>query len=104
MRHPEKGLWPPQVIKTSALKDEGLSDLTDALVEHRQFLDEHGIIRQNFKDRILFKIKSHIDENVLNTFWTQANKTQLDQAMNTENVMSILPGKIVDSLLKDEAN
>ncbi|MBT4035343.1 MAG: methylmalonyl Co-A mutase-associated GTPase MeaB [Candidatus Marinimicrobia bacterium] len=103
MRHPEKGQWPPQVIKTSALKDEGISNLTDALVEHRQFLDEHGIIRQNFRDRILFKIKSHIDENVLHKFWTQERRTQLDQAMTTENVMSILPGKVVDTLLKDEA-
>ena len=103
MRHPEKGLWPPQVIKTSALKDEGISALTTALEAHRNFLDEHGIIRQNFRDRIQFKITSHIDENVLHRFWTPQRRTLLDQAMTTENVMSILPGKIVDSLLKDEA-
>jgi LAO/AO transport system kinase len=103
MRHPEKGLWPPQVIKTSALKDEGITTLTDALVEHRQYLNEHGIIRQNFRDRILFKIKSHIEENVLHTFWSEERRKLLDQAMTTDSVKNILPGKIVDSLLKDEA-
>jgi LAO/AO transport system kinase len=102
MRHPEMGVWPPQVIKTSALKDEGISDLTTALTQHRTFLDEHGIIRQNFRDRILFKIKSHIDENVLRSFWTPEKKHLLDQAMTVENVRGILPGLIVDSLLKDE--
>mgnify|MGYP002640243588 FL=1 len=102
MRHPEKGLWPPQVIKTSALKDEGITALTDALEQHREFLDEHGIIRQNFRDRIQFKIKSHIDENVLHKFWTPHRRALLDQSMATENVMNILPGKIVDSLLRDE--
>ncbi len=102
MRHPEKGLWPPQVIKTSALQDEGITDLTTALIEHRQFLDEHGIIRQNFRDRIQFKIQSHIDENVLHSFWTQGRARQLDQAMATEKVRNILPGKIVAALLNDE--
>ncbi len=98
MRLPEKGLWPSQVIKTSALKEEGISDLMDAMVEHRQFLDEQGIIRQNFRDRILFKIKSHIEENVLRSFWTADRMTHLEQAMSIDNVMDILPGKIVDTL------
>ena len=103
MRHPEKGLWPPQVIKTSALQDEGISALTDALEEHRQFLDEHGIIRQNFRDRIMFKIKSHIEENVLHKFWTKDRQVLLKEAMTSVNVKDILPGKIVDSLLKGKA-
>ncbi len=103
MRHLEKGLWPPQVIKTSALQDEGITDLTNALVEHRQFLDEHGIIRQNFRDRIMFKIKSHIEENVLYKFWTEDRQVLLEEAMTSVNVKDILPGKIVDSLLKGEA-
>jgi len=103
MRPPEHGLWPPQVIKTSAIKDEGISDLTDALVEHRQFLDQHGIIRQNFRDRILSKIRSHIEENVLNNFWTVDRQKILDQALSTENFRGILPGHIVDSILKGDA-
>ncbi|MCF7826698.1 MAG: methylmalonyl Co-A mutase-associated GTPase MeaB [Candidatus Marinimicrobia bacterium] len=103
MRPPEIGLWPPQVIKTSAIKDEGITDLTDALVEHRQFLQQHGIIRQNFRDRILSKIRSHIDENVLDNFWTVARQKILDQALSSENIRGILPGQIVDSILKGEA-
>jgi len=100
MRHPEKGLWSPQVIKTSALQDEGISKLTNALVEHRQFLGQHGIIRQNFKDRILLKIKSHIEEHVLHEFWTTERQHQLNEAMAAENVMGTLPGKIVKTLLE----
>lgn len=101
MRHPEKGLWPPQVVKTSALQDEGINDLTTALGEHRQFLDEHGIIRENFRDRILSKIQSHIDDHVLTQFWTSHRKDLLKGSLTSESIRDILPGKIVDSLLDD---
>jgi len=99
MRHPEKGLWPPQVVKTSALQDEGISDLITAMLEHRLFLDEHGIIRQNFRDRVLTKIKSHIDEQTLRSFWNPERKLNLERSMNSDEVKGILPGKIVDSIL-----
>jgi len=101
MRHPEKGLWPPQVIKTSALQDEGIADLTVALLEHRKFLDQHGIIRQNFKDRILFKIKTHIQETVLHAFWNQERLKILDASLTTASMEGILPGNIVDQVLED---
>lgn len=101
MRHHEKGLWPPQVIKTSALQDQGITDLTAALLEHREFLNHHGIIRQNFKDRILYKIKSHIQENVLHSFWTSQRLSILDTSLSSESISGILPGNIVDELLKE---
>ena len=101
MRHTEEDLWSSHVIKTSALKDEGISDLMDVLSDHRQFLGEQGIIRQNFRDRILFKIKSHIDEIVLQDFWTIDRQILLDEIRTTEDIKGFLPGKLVDSLLSD---
>ncbi len=99
MRHSEEDLWSSHVIKTSALKDEGISDLMDVLSKHRQYLSEQGIIRQNFRDRILFKIKSHIEEVVLQDFWTLDRQTLLDDIRTTKDIKGFLPGKLVDSLL-----
>ena len=99
MRHPEHGIWSPQVIKTSALQDEGISDLTQALRSHQEFLSDHGIIRQNFKERVMAKIKMQIQETLLNEFWTPEKLAVLNDTLTVDNAKTVIPGDIVDSLL-----
>lgn len=99
MRHSEAGVWSPQIVKTNALKQEGISDLMNVLISHQQFLNEQGIIRQNFKDRIASKIRVHIEENVMRRFWTAEKLEILDKALSSDNVENLFPGKIVQNLL-----
>ncbi len=100
MRHPEDGQWAPRVVKTSALLGEGMSDLTDALTAHQKFLHEYGIIRQNFKDRTQTKIRAHIEEKILNDFWSQEKQDILSTLIVDDGILDVVPGKVVESILK----
>jgi len=102
MRHSQKGLWAPQVVKTSALQDEGTQDLMTALQRHRHFLKEHGIIKRNFRERITHKIRMHVNTQILNDFWTASRIERLEKATSHERISGILPGKIVETLLEPE--
>ncbi|NQV50754.1 MAG: methylmalonyl Co-A mutase-associated GTPase MeaB [Candidatus Marinimicrobia bacterium] len=99
MRPRVEGTWPPQVIKTSAIKGEGLTDLTSALREHQTFLERHGIIRQNFRDRVSAKILTHIGEQLSSRFWTAEKRGLLKKALAIENIQDLVPGKVVQTLL-----
>ena len=99
MRHPEQGLWTPQVVKTSALQAEGITELMDSLQAHQKFLKDHGIIRKNFNERIAAKIRKHIEQNILQEFWSPEKASALDQALAPENSQDFSPGRIVRALL-----
>ncbi len=100
MRETEADIWSPQVVKTSALQAEGIPELMELLLSHQDFLQQQGLMRQNFKDRILSKIKSHIEENVLQQFWTPEKQALLLQTLDSGDFNSWVPGEIVDNLLK----
>ncbi|MFI5340314.1 MAG: methylmalonyl Co-A mutase-associated GTPase MeaB [Candidatus Methylomirabilales bacterium] len=43
--------WRPRVLKTVAVKGEGVAELTEAILEHQAFLQEHQGRRQKSKER-----------------------------------------------------
>ncbi|MCF6238090.1 MAG: methylmalonyl Co-A mutase-associated GTPase MeaB [Candidatus Marinimicrobia bacterium] len=100
MRHPEEGIWSPEVLKTNALNAEGTATLMERLEAHQQFLLEQGIFRQNFKDRIIAKIRNHIDQHVMDQFWTAEKTDVLNGSMAKDDAGRIIPGQIVKKLLQ----
>jgi len=99
MRHPEEGLWPAQVVKTSALKDEGISDLSQALEAHQIFLTKHGVMEQNLKDRLRLKIKARVEDQILGQFWTSEKRNMLEKALGDSEKIRSAPGEIVKAIL-----
>ncbi len=99
MRPVADDVWSPQVIKTNALKAEGISDLMNTLIAHQNFLDKQGIIRRNFKDRIRSKIWNHIEERMSRQFWTTEKQAELNTAVSQDDLSVLVPGKIVENLL-----
>jgi LAO/AO transport system kinase len=99
MRHPEEGLWPAQVVKTSALKDEGIGDLSQALEAHQIFLTKHGVMEQNLKDRLRLKIKARIEDQILGQFWTSEKRNMLEKALGESEKIRLAPGEIVKAIL-----
>mgnify|MGYP002725522425 CR=1 FL=1 len=100
MRHSEDGAWLPRVVKTCAVQGEGIPDLAEVLSAHHVYLLEKGLMRKNFKDRIRSKITSKIAEKNHRQFWTTARQELLENALISDDIQDILPGKIVESLLK----
>jgi LAO/AO transport system kinase len=51
MRTKHDNDWEPPIIKTVAIKGEGITELVDAFWEHRQFLKESGKFDKHNVDR-----------------------------------------------------
>ncbi|MCF7808845.1 MAG: methylmalonyl Co-A mutase-associated GTPase MeaB [Candidatus Marinimicrobia bacterium] len=71
--------WTPQVVKTSALEQNGIADLMEALTQHRKHLMQAGQIKRNFRRRIEQRIRKYIDAHTLSTFWNDKRQSQFQQ-------------------------
>jgi LAO/AO transport system kinase len=52
----EDGWWPP-IIRTVAVRDEGIPELVDAIVSHREYLASTGQLEQRRRERALQSVR-----------------------------------------------
>ena len=50
--------WDPPIVRTSALRHEGIAELRDAVAEHRAFLDASGALQDKRRARLLREVES----------------------------------------------
>ena len=90
--------WKVPVIKTTANKSEGCSELADAIFTHKEYLLNKGKLEDFHLERRKKKIRSVTDEKILNTFWDE-NKEELLIKLSEQDIPVI---KAVQRLLESE--
>lgn len=62
MRSHTESSWMPKVVKTIANQSQGIEELVDALLEHRQFIQEDGSLAKRIEERELHFFHSLVKE------------------------------------------
>lgn len=61
-----KPYWRIPVLKTSALKDQGITQLVDAIQQHRQYLEESGMLANRAQRQVRSEVESLVLHAVMN--------------------------------------
>ncbi len=61
-----KTYWRIPVLKTSAIKDQGITQLVDAIQQHRQYLEESGMLANRAQRQVRSEVESLVLHAVLN--------------------------------------
>jgi LAO/AO transport system kinase len=69
--------WEQPVVLTSAVKDEGLTDLVGALDRHHQWLEESGELEQRRRRRLLERTREVVDRATRKWVWEETRAEQL---------------------------
>jgi LAO/AO transport system kinase len=64
--HRRQATWRIPVLKTSALKVQGISELTNAIQNHQVYLQESGLLAQRAQHQVQSEIQNLILQTVLN--------------------------------------
>lgn len=56
--HSEAGAWRPPIVKTSAVKSEGIDDLVAAIAKHRDWMTRHDVLAQRRRARAATEIEA----------------------------------------------
>ena len=70
-------IWEQPVVLTSAVKDEGLTDLVGALDRHHQWLEETGELEQRRRRRLLERTREVVDRATRKWVWEETRAEQL---------------------------
>ena len=70
-------MWIPPILKISALQDEGIERLKDAIERHREHLGEEGL-RTKREDRLRAFLRRIVEEELRRRLWDASGTALLD--------------------------
>ena len=74
--------WNPTITKTCAISGLGIDELSDRIIEHRDFIEKNDIKSDKMDERYVKAVKFFITESLTKKFWN-SNKT-LNQRLEKE--------------------
>jgi len=93
----DENTWMPKVIKTSALKNEGIEDLMKVIQEHQEWLKTENRLEERRKIRLKDRVKDLIADELDKNFWTEERYSFLESKINEENG-TLTPYKLAKEL------
>jgi LAO/AO transport system kinase len=97
--------WVPEVIKSIAIREEGISDIADGIDKHRQFLLTGKSLQQKRNERLLNRVRELTKDMIMSELWNEHRIIKLNNAIsdviNGKKLPADLAQDIIESYLQD---
>lgn len=103
LRPQDNSKWKPPILSTTAHHNIGVDILREKMEEHRQYLQEKGLMELKRETRVKSKIRSILQSQLLTDFWTPAKKKLFEEKITQVLNNKLSPYDLVNSLLKEKA-
>jgi LAO/AO transport system kinase len=97
--------WTPPVLRSVAVKSEGITDMIAALDRHFDYLEKSGTLGSRRRARLRERVVDVVHERVRNRLWHDAATNQwLDEQLPALEAGSTNPFDVADALLARSGN
>jgi LAO/AO transport system kinase len=97
--------WTPPVLSTVAVRDEGITELVEALDRHFRYLEESGTLRERRRMRLRERVVEVVEEKARRRLWTDARTNEwLEERLADLETGAATPFAIADDLLARSAD
>ena len=97
--------WTPPVLRTVGVKDEGISELVEALDRHFRYLEDSGTLRSRRRIRLRERVVEVVDAKTRARLWTDPATNQwVDERLPELESGTATPFAIADELLERSAD
>ena len=90
----------PKIVKTSAINNEGIVELMEAIEEHSDWLLSEEFIGSKRNIRLINRVKEIILEELNSEFWTDERRSLLENIASDNGNNADTPYKIIENLKK----
>jgi len=97
--------WTPPVLKTVAAKDEGITELVEALDRHFHYLERSGTLRERRRARLRERVVEVAEDRMRRRLWTDTDTNEwLDARLLALESGEATPFAVADALLARSAD
>lgn len=95
-----KNPWRIPIVKTSALKSEGIDQLVDALDQHRRYLIESGMLAQRAQRQIRSELQALVLQSVMNQLQSRVTEDEWNALIEEINERKRDPYSVASEVLE----
>jgi LAO/AO transport system kinase len=97
--------WTPPVLRTVAVKDEGIDELVAALDRHFRYLERSGRLRERRRARLRERVIEVVEDKTRRRLWSDATTNAwLEERLPELETGQATPFGIADALLARSAD
>jgi LAO/AO transport system kinase len=102
LRPQDSSKWKPPILSTAAHQNMGVDLVKEKMEEHRQYLQDNGLMLLKREARVKSKIRSILQSQLLTDFWTPGIKKLFEEKIPQVLDNKLSPYDLVNSLLKEK--
>ncbi len=92
--------WKPPILKTVANQAKGIAEVLDTIRKHRQFLTDHGALKDKQYQRMMEKLRALVRDELEAEFWTEKRQSLIRDKIEQVLHRKISPYELVEQLIK----
>jgi LAO/AO transport system kinase len=101
---PEDGGWRPQVVKTIALRGEGVPELIQAIASHRQHLETSQELARRNRIRLANELEHIVRDELMGRLLDQVDQASLTRLMAKVAARELDPYSAAQRLIKGDSH
>jgi len=82
LKPPSENKWEINVIKTIGIKNEGIEELLNEIIKHKNHLEDSGFLAEKRKNNLTKKILELVNNRLEVTFWDEKKKKFLEDNLS----------------------
>jgi LAO/AO transport system kinase len=93
--------WHPSIVKTIAINNQGIDNITEQIEAHRQYLENSGELAKQRRNKLLKKYRHVVEDAALQAFWTKHRIEQFDKGFENQESPYRISQRLIQSVIRD---
>lgn len=94
-------MWNPPILQTVALEGQGITEVVEALEQHRQHLHASGELKQRERERLAYELKTRLREALFAEMLTRLGNGKLNAVVERVLARELDPASAARELAKN---
>jgi LAO/AO transport system kinase len=86
--------WIPRIVKSVAVRNQGIDEILRLIEEHREFIERNGLKKNKLRQRILYTIKQHALNRIDEIMKNEEIEGYIEKVMSGKDI-----SKVIDEIM-----
>jgi LAO/AO transport system kinase len=101
MKDHDENTWMPNIIKTIASENKGITDIAEEINRHKKFMNENKLFIQKREKQTKIRIKEIVESNIRAQIWSESGEKFLNSSLEKVVLGDLSPYHIADEIIND---
>ena len=101
MKDHDADSWMPNIIKSIASENKGLTEIAGEIIRHKDFLEKNNLFKLKREKQTKVRIKEIVEEQIRNKLWSESGEKSLNLSLEKVVLGNLSPYHIADDIIRE---